>query len=66
MDTPIPKRMVGRRLNNDVMRPPNYSIARLFIIRPTEDSLFENGVGVTRIIGTETHTTGDGKIVEKW
>ena len=64
MDTPSPKRMVRRRLNNDVMRPPYYSIAGLFTIRPTEDSLLKNGVGVTRVVGTETHTTGDGKIVE--
>ena len=64
MDTPISKRMVGRRLNDVEMRPPNYSIARILIIRPTEDSLLENGVGVTRVVGTETHTTGDGKTVE--
>ena len=64
MDTPISKRVVGRRPNDDEMRPPNYPITRLLIIRPTEDSLLGNGAGKTGVVGTKTHTTRDVKIVE--
>ena len=60
MDTSISKRMTGRRFNDVVMRPSDCTIVGPFIIRPAEDRLLENGIGVTGVVGTETHSTGDG------
>ena len=39
MNTPIYKGMVGRRINNDVLRSANYTIVRILTTRPTENSL---------------------------